>query len=156
MDLEISLRPINDSDMSFLAELYGSTRAEEMELTGWPPEQIESFLQMQFHAQHTYYQEHYGNSNFDVIMCGQEPIGRLYLQRNKNEHRIVDIALIPQWRRKGIGAKMLGDILKEAGGQGKAVGIHVEHNNPALNLYKRLGFKKIADTGVYFHMEWNP
>nr|WP_278012004.1 hypothetical protein [Flavobacterium gyeonganense] len=37
------------------------------------------------------------------------------------------------------------------------VSIHVESFNPAMNLYKRLGFKKISETnGVYHLMEWSP
>ena len=34
--------------------------------------------------------------------------------------------------------------------------IHVEHNNPAMRLYKRLGFRKIDDNGIYHLMEWSP
>ena len=156
MDHNYSLRPIQQGDLAFLETVYSSTRTEEMALTGWPPEQIRSFLSMQFNAQHTYYQQHYGDSQFDLIVAQGQDVGRLYLQRKKNEFRIVDIALLPEWRGKGIGAKMLRDIQSEARGVGKGVSIHVEHNNPAMSLYLRLGFKKIGDTGVYFHMEWRP
>jgi hypothetical protein len=36
------------------------------------------------------------------------------------------------------------------------VRIHVERYNPALRLYERLGFRRIADGGIYFLMEWTP
>jgi ribosomal protein S18 acetylase RimI-like enzyme len=34
------------------------------------------------------------------------------------------------------------------------VTIHVEVFNPALRLYERLGFKKVAENGPYHLMEW--
>ena len=39
---------------------------------------------------------------------------------------------------------------------GKGVGIMVEKFNPALRLYRRLGFTAIADHEVYLEMEWLP
>ena len=37
-----------------------------------------------------------------------------------------------------------------------AVRIHVEHYNPALRLYERLGFTHVDDHGVHKLMEWSP
>jgi ribosomal protein S18 acetylase RimI-like enzyme len=42
----------------------------------------------------------------------------------------------------------------QAGGRG--VGIMVEKFNPALRLYRRLGFTAVADHEVYLEMEWSP
>ena len=40
---------------------------------------------------------------------------------------------------------------------GKTVTIHVEYNNPALQLYQRLGFQKIGEfNSVYYLLEWKP
>ena len=127
-----------------------------MGLTGWSKGEIDAFLKMQFTAQHHHYQEHYGDASFDLVLVDGTPAGRLYLQRREDEHRIVDIALLPAYRGKGIGRKMLRDILAAAGGEGKAVRIHVERNNPALRLYERLGFVRTGDTGVYYLMAWTP
>ena len=44
----------------------------------------------------------------------------------------------------------------QAAAQGKGVGIFVEKFNPALRLYRRLGFVEIADREVYLEMEWLP
>ena len=46
------------------------------------------------------------------------------------------------------------DLLDEAAGAGKAVTIHVEKNNPAMRLYRRLGFETVEDQGVYDLMRW--
>jgi ribosomal protein S18 acetylase RimI-like enzyme len=42
----------------------------------------------------------------------------------------------------------------EARTAGKALTIHVEKFNPALHLYRRLGFRRIEDKGVYLFLEW--
>lgn len=155
MDSRLSFRPITEDDRPFLLRVYSSTREEELAITGWSPEQKEQFLTMQFDAQHEHYQEHYGDAAFDLILLDGEPVGRLYVDRRQDEHRIIDIALLTEQRGQGVGGGIMQDLLDEAAAAGKVVRIHVEHNNPAKNLYERLGFKQIDDTGVYALMEWN-
>ncbi len=154
--MNISFRAIKDDDLEFLFEVYASTREEELKITPWTAEEKAGFLSMQFQAQHAHYQEHYGDASFDIILSEETPIGRLYLHRGKDEFRIVDIALLSEYRGQGIGGKIMRDILDEAQASGKAVRIHVEHNNPAMHLYERLGFTKVKDMGVYYLMEWLP
>ncbi len=152
---EITYRPIrDDADKEFLYLLYASTRAHEMAVVPWSDEEKEQFLRQQFHAQTEFYNEHYReNAEFDLILIDGEPKGRLYLSRREKEFRIIDIALLPALRNKGIGGKIMSDIIGEADGAGKPVTIHVEQNNPAMHLYERLGFVKIEDQGVYWLME---
>lgn len=155
-DPTISFRPIVDDDRPFLRELYASTRREEMAQTDWPQDQIEMFLSEQFHAQHMHYMQHFAKADFDLILRDGEPIGRLYLDEWEEEFRIIDIALLPEFRGRGIGGRILKDILEKAFAAGKAVGIHVEQNNPAMTLYQRLGFEMVEEQAVYHLMRANP
>lgn len=152
----VTFRPIVESDQPFLAELYSSTRTEEMQQVPWTPEQKAQFLAMQFHAQTTHYAEHYDTSDFFVIEQEGRAIGRLYFDRQPDDVCIVDITLIPEMRGSGLGTVLLREILDEAAASGKTVSIHVEYFNPARHLYDRLGFKEIGTSGVYFHMRWTP
>ena len=156
MEQLITLRPITPDDEPFLCRLYASTREEELSLVPWSAAEKEAFLTMQFNAQHTYYQEQFKKAKFLIIQQEDEAIGRLYIDRRKDEIRLVDIALLPRYRRKGIGSSLLKDVLAEGSATNLPVRIHVEHNNPALTLYIQLGFKHIEDQGVYFLMEWMP
>jgi len=151
--MSISLRPITLDDEGFLYSVYSSTREDELAQVDWDDAQKEAFLKMQFHAQHTYYMEQYKHASFDVILLDDVPVGRLYLDRRKSEIRIVDIALLTAYRNRGIGSLLLKDILAEGERAGLPVRIHVEHFNPALHLYTRLGFRHIDDHGVYYLME---
>jgi ribosomal protein S18 acetylase RimI-like enzyme len=153
---ELALRPAAPADMPFLQRVYGSTRAEELALTDWTDAQKDAFVAMQFAAQHAYYQEHYAEASFDVVLLDGQPAGRLYLARWAGEHRIVDIALLPEFRGRGLGSALLGAVMAEAARAALPVSIHVERFNPALRLYERLGFRVAEDKGVYLLMKWSP
>ena len=81
---------------------------------------------------------------------------RLYVDRQPDEIRIIDIALLPAFRNAGIGSSILRDLLGEGDRTGKPVTIHVEKMNPALRLYQRLGFQEAGDVGVYWFMRYGP
>lgn len=152
----VTLRPMSDADLPFLQEVYAGTRADELAQTSWSDEEKQSFVDMQFQAQHSHYQKHFPEAAYQIVEQAGRPIGRLYLDRRPDELRIIDIALLPEKRGGGIGGALMGQILDEAGVTGKPVRIHVERNNPAMHLYDRLGFRKVEDQGVYWLMEWRP
>lgn len=156
MMVSITLRPIQPEDMTFLCEVYASTRQEELAMVEWDEAQKTAFLQMQFAAQHTYYQENYTNAVFLVILLDGQPVGRLYVARWAEEIRLIDVALLPAYRGAGIGSGLLRALMAEAAQAGKPLRIHVEKQNPALRLYERLGFRPIVDRGVYWFLEWSP
>lgn len=153
---ELSLRPSTEDDLPFLNRLYHTTRDYEMAQVDWPQEQKEAFLTMQFEAQHQHYQVYYADADFDIIELDGKAIGRLYLERRKDEFRIVDIALLPEYRGRGIGSHFMKSIMAESAAHNLPVRIHVEHDNPAMRLYHRLGFEQIDTNGVYRLMEWTP
>jgi ribosomal protein S18 acetylase RimI-like enzyme len=155
--MDVTLRPIREDDRDFLRRLYASTREEELaQVTDWSAEQKAAFLTQQFEAQHHHYQTHYSGASFDLVLDGGEPIGRLYVSRWEREVRVVDVALLPAARGRGIGTALLRDLLAEGARTGKPVSIHVERFNRALGLYRRLGFRDVEENGPYLLMEWRP
>jgi ribosomal protein S18 acetylase RimI-like enzyme len=152
----LALRPACDHDYEFFARVFASTRAEELAPVPWPDEQKRAFLAQQFAAQSAHYAQHYADASFDVILVDGEPAGRLIVARRSDEILIVDIALLPEHRSRGVGTRLLRSLIDEAGASGIPLSIHVEVNNPALRLYERLGFRRVADQGVYLLMECDP
>jgi len=152
----VSFRPITDDDRPLLVRIYGSTREDELRQVPWSDAEKEAFIEQQFGFQHTYYQQHFAAAEYRVILVGGEPAGRLYVDRREDEVRIIDIALLPEFRGRGIGGSIVNNLLEEAAAAGKPVRIHVESFNPAMRLYLRLGFQKSGETGVYDLMEWTP
>ncbi|HEX4695942.1 GNAT family N-acetyltransferase [Sphingomonas sp.] len=156
MSQGFALRPETDADIPFLARLYASTREAELEHAPWEPLSKLAFLLNQFEAQRRHYYAYYPDTAFDVIDLHSVPVGRLYLEARSGSYHIIDIALMPDMRGQGVGTQLLEGLLAHAGALGKGVGISVETFNPALHLYRRLGFTHISDEGIYQTMEWSP
>ena len=150
----IVLRPVTPGDDSFLAGLYASTRWGELAVTSWSDDEKAAFCRQQFDAQTVHYREHYPGASLQVIEKAGAPVGRLYVARWEREIRIMDIALLPEFRGSGVGTRLLRELQEEARSTGKSLTIHVERFNPALRWYQRLGFKMTEDKGVYLLMEW--
>jgi ribosomal protein S18 acetylase RimI-like enzyme len=154
--MNITLRPIAQGDEELLYRIYASTREAELAMTDWTDEQKTAFVQMQFAAQHSHYQEYYPNAAFMVILADEQPVGRLYVDSWPDQIRVVDITVLPEYRNAGLGTGLLKGLMSEATKAGKPLTIHVEQYNPALRLYERLGFTRIGERGVYYLMEWRP
>ena len=151
-----TLRLARPEDRELLFSIYAGTRAEELAGVAWTPAQKDAFLRQQFAAQDAHYRAHYEGASFYVIDAAAAAAGRLYVARWPREIRIMDIALLPAHRRRGLGTAVLADLLAEGDTTVKRVTIHVERHNPALGLYQRLGFQPAADRGVYLFLERRP
>ncbi len=149
----VALRPATEADRDFLARVYASTREQELAQVPLSPEQKAAFLRQQFEAQSAHYESNYTETSFDVVLVDGEPAGRLIVARWAEELRIVDIAMLPQQRGRGVGGRLMGELLAEADERGVKASIHVERANPAMRFYERLGFVPAGEHGVYLLME---
>lgn len=154
--MALTLRRITQDDEGFLYRVYYSTREEELARVPWTDEQKEAFVRMQFHAQHTFYMDQFGSARYDVVLMDDVPVGRLYVDRRDTTIRIIDIAILPEHRNRGIGSQLLDDLIAESERTRVPISIHVEKFNRALMWYQRLGFHQIEDQGVYLLMERQP
>ncbi|WP_338787648.1 GNAT family N-acetyltransferase [Metabacillus sp. FJAT-53654] len=87
---------------------------------------------------------------------------RLFSEQNKtygyvNENiPILSMAILPKYRGKGIGTRLIQEICTLAKINGyKAVSLSVDPANPALRLYERFNFKKIGVDGTSWDMKAN-
>lgn len=154
--VSVELRAAEPADEPFLRDVYASTRADELARVPWTDEQKKAFTDQQFTAQDAYYREHYEGASYEVILVDGAPAGRLYVARWPKELRVMDIAILPEFRGAGAGTRLLEALQTEAAADGKSVSIHVERFNPAMRLYERLGFEAVEERGPYVFMEWRP
>jgi ribosomal protein S18 acetylase RimI-like enzyme len=122
-------------------------------MTDWSDRQKSDFIAFQFRAQHQHYVTHYHDAGFFVVERDGVAVGRLYLHWRRDELRIVDIALLPEARGRGLGGTLLQALMAQAEAHAKTVSIHVEQMNPAMRLYLRLGFRKVGEHGIYHLMQ---
>lgn len=147
------LRDERSEDEAFLRALYASTRIEELAPTGWSPAQADAFLRMQFDLQRAHYRRHFADASFLVVVLDGQPIGRLYVHYTPQDVRILDIALMPDVRRKGIGHRLMQEVIDKAAGLGAPVTLHVAVGSPARRLYERLGFRIVREDAMNLFME---
>jgi ribosomal protein S18 acetylase RimI-like enzyme len=152
----LTFRPAAAEDEPLLLRLYGSTREEELALTGWDQAQREAFLRMQLAAQQVHYRKHYPEGEHLVMLVDGNPVGRLYVANADGEIRILDITVLPEHRTAGIGTPVIERLMEEAAVLRKPLSIYVESFNPSLRLFERLGFVRAGESGYSFLMEWQP
>lgn len=151
----VRLRVAVPDDHEFLVAVYAASRARELDQVAWPPGQRDAFVRMQYDAQDRHYRAAHPRGRFDVVEVEGRPAGRLYVDVRPDDVRIVDIALLPEHRGRGIGSALIAQVLAEAAEQGRTASIHVEVHNPAGALYERLGFRAAGERGVHRLLVWS-
>jgi len=153
----VALRAAEPEDYEELLRIYASTRAAELaQVTWWDDAQKLAFCRAQYDAQKSEYEARYPGAEYDLILLEGRPAGRLWVGRDAEEIRLLDIALLPEAQGQGVGAALVGALIEEA----RASGRKLRHmvfmlNEGALRFYERLGFRVFEDLGGYLHMEWS-
>ena len=151
-----TVRPARPDEAELLYQIYASTREEELAALPWAAYVKESFLRTQFGAQDRHFRTIFPKASYDLIVSGDEVLGLLYVDRGAQAWLVIHIALLPRHRGKGLGTRLLTEVLAEAAAAGKPVRLQVERFNQAQRLYGRLGFRQISDDGVYLLLECRP
>ena len=143
-------------DEAFLREVFASTRENELAMLVGNTAMRQVFLHIQYQAMRRGYAAQFPAAEFSVILLGNQRVGRQVVDRSAKGWRLVDIALLPDFRRRGIGTRCLQDLLAAAATARQPVRLQVFQGSPARRLYERMGFAKTADTGAGVEMEWRP
>lgn len=153
----VTLRPVTKEDDPFLLDLYGSTRADELAQVEWEEGQRETFLRWQFDLQRREYEARFPRARYQLILINGQPAGRIWTGEDEEQIRLLDIALLPRFQKRGAGTILLRELMKEAASAGKLLRHMVfVLNNDAHRFYERLGFVVIEELGAYKHMEYKP
>lgn len=153
----VTLRLVTNEDDPFLLEVYGSTRVDELGQVEWEQGQRETFLRWQFDMQRREYDTRFPDARYQMILIDGEPAGRIWTGEDEEQIRLLDIALLPQFQKRGAGTLLLRELMNEAASAGKLLRHMVfVLNNDAHRFYERLGFVVIEEVGAYKHMEYRP
>ena len=99
-----------------------------------------------------------------IALEGSTPIGaawfRLY-RAGEPGYGFVDeqtpelsLAVVPSRRRGGVGKALLAALLDKARQAGhRSLSLSVDRSNPAIGLYERFGFRKVAEAGDTLTMQ---
>jgi GNAT superfamily N-acetyltransferase len=62
------------------------------------------------------------------------------------------IAVAPEWRGQGVGLRLMRGLIGAATGSVSAISLSCDPANPAMNLYDRLGFVAVGESGTSITM----
>lgn len=155
--MSIKLRAVLPEDEEFLFQIYAATRREEVAAWGWDPVQQGLFLKMQFRGQQQAYEMMFRDMDHSLILLNEHPVGRILIASINQTIRLIDIAVLPEYRGNGVGSCVLQDLVVKAETEGIPVQLQVQKNNlQAIQLYQRLGFLTIGESSTHFLMEHCP
>ncbi|MFS1438550.1 GNAT family N-acetyltransferase [Shewanella sp. 10N.286.48.A6] len=78
-------------------------------------------------------------------------VGTLKYASTNHEVEIMQIQIHPDHQNKGYGRSIIQQVLNDA--ESKSVSLTVLKDNPALQLYLRLGFKIVGEDMYEYHMQ---
>lgn len=151
----LSKREESPADAAFRFALFCRSRLPVEDFSFLDASMREALARQQFQSQTGSYRAQYPDARFEIIEAEGQPVGRLVTHRDAQAFRIVDIALLPEWRRKGIGAHILREICDSARAEHVPVRLSLSlFNVDAFRLYCRLGFTAVAQDEIQILMEW--
>ena len=150
----ITLRPATEDDRDFLIALYKSSRGDDLRGLGWDEARIDEFLEMQYEAQQNFLTADHPNLEDQIVLSQGEPAGHLAIEQRADEIRLVDVALLPEHRRRGMGTMLIQELQTQAAAAKRPLRLQIIRFNRAVELFELLGFRRTSETGSHFQMEW--
>lgn len=92
-------------------------------------------------------------SIFKVALLGEKIVGYVCLRTMLDITHVMNLAVIPQYRRRGIGTTLLQDALHDLRRQRpdiKFITLEVRESSGALKLYEKAGFSAIGKRKGYY------
>ncbi len=141
MNARVTFRNIKTEDFDFLWRLKNAALKDYVAQTfGWDEE-----------YQARRFEREFSTENGKIIVVDGKDAGLFWVNEKKEETFLVSIHLMPEFQNKGIGTKIIGDLLEHSE---KPVTLQVLKVNPARKLYERLGFKVYDETATHFLMKF--
>jgi GNAT superfamily N-acetyltransferase len=150
------LRPCTPADDPFLAVVFSTTWADQV--AALPNQNLaQHVLRIQHIAQERRFAVAYPGHERYVVVSGDEPVGRLYLQPSADVVHIVDLTLMPAHRSRGLATRIVHDLCDQAALDGRRVSVLVSRLHPRVaDLVRSLGFAQTSQDDLETLFEWVP
>jgi ribosomal protein S18 acetylase RimI-like enzyme len=144
--VNITYRTAAADDYDFLYRLHRDTMRPYVEAT-WG-DWIEDWQQENFRL-------HFNPALLRVIQLQGLDVGVMQAQDRTEELFLVRLEILPEYQKRGIGTRVIEDLVAEAARQGKPAALQVlKVNFPARSLYQRLGFGVTGENDTHYIMAY--
>lgn len=145
--MQIAFRPATDADHEWLYQLNKETIRPYAEHVYGPWDEA---LARRLFAQHWH------PDSTQIVTVNGRDAGMIDVQTGDTSVYLANIRVAPEYQRRGIGTRLISDVLRDAHERGLAVTLRVLKVNPARRLYERLGFVVVGETAPHYLMEARP
>jgi GNAT superfamily N-acetyltransferase len=150
-----TLRPETDADRGLLEALFEDLRAAELSFLA-DESMRRAFIRQQVDARERGWRDAWPGADRLVVVVAAESVGRLLVDMSADRFHVVDIALLPAHRGRGIGAAVLTAVISQADARGVPCELSVDRGSPAKRLYERLGFVDVTSDELRHRMRRIP
>lgn len=144
--MEYSFRNCTLEDVNFLFELKKQNFKWYVDkIWGWKDDEQKERLKYDI-------EEHLRHKR--IILLNNKEVGVYATHITEDGNFFInEISILKEYQNKGIGRKILEEQLKENRQKGIRTILQVFKDNPAKNLYEKLGFKVYGETETHYQME---
>ncbi len=140
---QIDFRSAKEDDFGFLYMLHVDTMKDYVDKTwGWD----DAF-------QESVFRKRYAPAEVQIITLNGRDIGMLSLEERSDDVFLRAIEIHSMYQRQNFGTMIVKQIVTDSIKKTKPVLLHVLKVNPAKELYERLGFSVVEETGTHFIMK---
>ncbi|MDY0975295.1 GNAT family N-acetyltransferase [Massilia sp. CFBP9012] len=152
----LRLRNADRDDAAFACALYASTR-DDLRALPLPLAMVDNLIAMQQDAHEQGRRSVFPDAEVLILEHAGEPAGRIVFDATGAHWRLVDLALLPALRGRGLARAALLALQQRAGSRGASIGLSVMRSNvTAIGLYQRTGFAIVDSDELRHEMRWQP
>jgi len=140
------LRPATEQAFDFMLEI---------KLDGLRP-YIEQLWGFDYDEQRARFRDNFDAAESRIIVVDGVDAGSLTVTDGEDSVFLAAIYLAAGFRGRGIGSRVISDVVDDAERGGRAVSLQVLKPNPARRLYERLGFVCTGETQTHVLMRRQP
>ena len=143
----LDLRPAAESDFETVFAITMATMRAYVEATWgiWDEAEHRSRIRDSFDP-----------STHRLVHVDGQLAGLLAVKVHAEHVQLVKLFLLPSFQGRGIGTRLVRQVMAQAAAQERPVRLRVLRVNPAQRLYLRLGFVITDETPERLYMEWQP
>ncbi len=146
--LPFDLEPIDGRDFEFKYNVYSRTIKPYIDaLYGWDEDQHVANLRSLLESSRTH----------SAIVAQGKRIGVVQIEETRTEISLRQIAILPEYQRRGIGTAIIQSLMTRALAGRKSLRLSVfQSNSQARRLYERLGFAVVSETAEDAQLAFTP
>lgn len=142
----VTLRAATIKDLGFAGQVY-------LETMRYITDRLPQFDEGQHMAR---FAERFLPDEVNIVVAAGEDIGWPQVSETEHEIFLKQVFLQPACQGRGIGSQLIADLIERGRQTRKPIRLGVVKNNPAVQLYRRLGFQLTSEDEFKYYMEKGP